>query len=302
MIWLRVGILVGWSIATALLVLTWKRHSLERERSRRWAELYVWVLSVPLLAVGVAYATLGLVGFGVLGGLHLLALAVALRVLGRPLAGAASAARATSALLLTGPSLVLLGAITWPGGDLTSIAERPEGHAATAGLFLLGSLVTLAGFVGLRAVLCAAGDDWLSRLGLVGLEVGTAMWTIHLLVRIALVLPVARTPEEPPSWFDPMVTLSGGLYAVYMVLAYLATAAHGRALARVGLVSAGWGRGLMGFGLLAAVGFVIPGPFRPPLVVQLPVYAMGILILRKLIGEARAGSAPGKGSSPGIPV
>ena len=62
------------------------------------------------------------------------------------------------------------------------------------------------------------------------------------------------------------------------------------ALARAGWVSAGWGRGLMGFGVVAAVGFLIPGPFRPPLVAQLPVYAMGILILRKLIGEARTGT------------
>jgi hypothetical protein len=72
-----------------------------------------------------------------------------------------------------------------------------------------------------------------------------------------------------------------------MVLAYLATAAYGRTLARAGWVSAGWGRGLTGFGLVAAVGFVIPGPFRPPLVVQLPVYAMGILVLRRLLEEAR---------------
>lgn len=291
MIWQRVGIFLGWSIATALLFLSWTRHSLEREPSRRWAEFYVWVFSVPLLVVGIGYITLGLVGFALLGALHLLALAVALRLLGRPLAGAAPAARATSALLLAGPSLVLLGAITWPGGDLTSIAGRPDGHLTTAGLFLLGSFVTLAGFVGLRAVLHAAGDEWLSRLGLVGLQVGTALWTIHLLVRIAVVLPVARAAATPPSWFDPMVTLSGGLYAVYMVLAYLATAAYGSALARVGWVSAGWGRGLTGFGLVAAVGFVIPGPFRPPLVVQLPVYAMGILMLRRLVGEARTGAS-----------
>jgi hypothetical protein len=193
-------------------------------------------------------------------------------------------------LLLAGPTLVLLGAVTWPGGDLASIAGKPEGHVTTAGLFLLGSFVTLAGFVGLRTALRGAGDDWLSRLGLVGLEVGTALWTIHLLVRIAVVLPVARAAAEPPSWFEPMVTLSGGLYAVYMVLAYLATAAYGGALARAGWVSGGWGRGLVWFGLVAAVGFVLPGPFRPPLMVQLPVYAMGILVLRKLIGAARTGT------------
>lgn len=287
MIWQRIGIFLAWSIATALLFLSWKRHSLEREPSRRRAELYVWALSVPLLAVGIGYLTLGLIGFGLLGALHLIALAIAFRVLGRPLAGAPPAARATGALLLAGPTLVLLGAITWPGGDLTGIAARPGGHVATAGLFLLGSFVTLAGFVGLRAVLGAAGDDWLSRLGLVGLEVGTAMWAIHLLMRIAVVLPVARAAAVPPPWFDPVVNLSGGLYAVYMVLAYLATAAYGGALARAGWVSTGWGRGLVGFGLVAAVGFAIPGPFRPPLVVQLPVYAMGILVLRKLIRTPR---------------
>lgn len=293
MIWQRTAIFIAWAVATSLLFLSWKRHSLERGSPRRLAELYLWVFTLPLLVVGLVYASLGLTGFGVLAALHLIAVGFAVRLLSPAPGVPAGPARLTSGLLLIGPTLVLLGAITWPGGALSSIAERPESHVATAGLFLLGSFVTLAGFVGLRSMLLEAGEDWLPGLGLAGLQLGTALWAGHLLIRIAVVRPVAVAAEPPPSWFDPLVTLSGGLYAIYMALAYLATAAFAAALLRTGWVSGAAGRILVGFGLLAAVGFVAPGPFRPPLMVQLPVYATGILLLRKrIIDLHRSGDGP----------
>ncbi len=282
MTWQRTVIFLAWAVVTTLLVLGWARNSVETTRFRRLAELYLWVFSLPLAIVGLAYVRVGLVGFAGFGVVHLICVAVALVVLGRR-STTVDSIRSTSALLILGPTMVFLGAITWPGDALARVGQLPAEHTNTAALFTAGSLVTLAGFTGLRAALRAAGDDWLSRLGLMSLQLGTGLWMIHLLFRITVTRPIAeQMATPPPPWFDLVRNWSGGMYAVYMMLAYLATAAFGAALGKTRWIGAAWGRGLVVFGLVGAAGFLIPGPFRPPLVVQLPVYAIGILLLRKL--------------------
>jgi hypothetical protein len=288
MIWQRTLIFVGWSIVTLSLFWSWRRHSLEATVPRRLSELYLWLVTVPLLVVGLGYLRFGIGAFAVLGTLHLIGTAAALGTLGRSLRSRSSPAFASGALLIAGSTLVWLGAVTWPGGTLAAISARPAGHTTTAVLFLLGALCTLAGFVGLRAML-REGDEWLSRLGLAGFQFGAALWAIHLVFRVTVVLPVAEAMGTAPPWFAPLRTWAGGLYAIYMVLAYLAIAAFGGALAKTQWIGKGWGRAFVGFGLVAAVTFASPagGPFRPPLMVQVPLYAMGVLLLRKLIVDTR---------------
>ena len=281
-------ILLGWGVVTASLFVAWLRNSLETTLLRRLAELHLWLFTVPLLLVGIAYATLGLAGFGAAGALYLITLALALGGLGRGLGARTAPVRSTSALLAVGSVLVWLGAVTWPGSALSNIAARPAAHTTTAALFLAGTLVTLAGLLGLRAILRGSGDEWLSRLGLASFQLGTAMWAVHLVFRITVTRPVAALTPVPP-WFEPLRSWSGGLYAIYMVLAYLAIAAYGGALLRTGWVTRPWGRVLVGFGLVAAAGFLSParGPFTPPLMVQFAPYAMSVLLLRKVIAGAR---------------
>lgn len=293
MIWQRTLIFVGWSIVTLSLLWSWRRHSLEVTVPRRLSELYLWLVTVPLLVVGLGYLRFGIGAFAILGTLHLIGTTTALGTLGRSLGSRRGPAYASGALLIAGSTLVWLGAVTWPGGSLAAISARPAGHTTTAVLFLLGALCTLAGFVGLRTML-REGDDWLSRLGLAGFQFGAALWAIHLVFRVTVVLPVAEGMETaPPPWFPPLRMWAGGLYAIYMVLAYLAVAAFGGALAKTQWIGKGWGRAFLVFGLLAAVTFASPagGLFRPPLMVHVPLYAMGVLLMRKLIIDTRAREA-----------
>lgn len=266
------------------------RHSLETAFPRRLAELYIWLFTIPLMVVAVIYGRVGFTAFGASGAAHLIITAVALGVLGRAVGAPIGPARLAGALLVLGSAIFWLGAITWPGSGLSSIATEPASHTSTAVLFLVGSLVTLAGFIGLRTILRAAGDEWLSQLGLVSFLFGTVMWAIHLVFRVTVVRPLAeQAASAPPTWFEPLHMWSEGLYAIYMVLAYLAIAAYGGALLKTQWVGKGWGRAFVVFGLVAAVGFLSPArlAFEAPLTVQFAPYAMGVLLLRKIIGDAR---------------
>jgi len=82
---------------------------------------------------------------------------------------------------------------------------------------------------------------------------------------------------------------AGAMYALYMSLAYLATAAYGAAMLKTEWAGKGWGRTFVTFGLLATVGFLArQGGFDMPLMVQFMPYAMGMLLLRRAAQLVRA--------------
>ena len=74
-----------------------------------------------------------------------------------------------------------------------------------------------------------------------------------------------RVLGHRPLWFEPLRAWSGALFAIYMVLAYLAISAYGKALLATDLAPRWVAWTHLIFGLLGAVGFVSRIPmFNPP--------------------------------------
>ena len=152
-------------------------------------------------------------------------------------------------LLVAGPLALLLGASVT--GEPT--ASRPGDYLLNTTAILLGSLILLGGLVALSARLWEAGQRLLPALGLAGLLSGTAVWLVNLLFRYAVVASGAaglqaevedrawvaneylRGLEGTPSWMELMLVWTDMLQVVFVVLAYLVSAALGAAL-----VGAGW--------------------------------------------------------------
>jgi hypothetical protein len=169
-----------------------------------------------------------------------------------------------------------------------------------AASFALGVLMTLAGLVVLGAALRAAGDRIWSELGQAAFLFGSVLWLASIAFRATATISAAKETAASgvvPPWFEPMRAWAGAIFAIYMVLAYLAIAAYGKALLATGLSPRWVARTHTIFGLLGAVGFVAGLPlFAPPLMIHLAPGILGVVMLVRLRGgaaresdEARAG-------------
>jgi len=107
-------------------------------------------------------------------------------------------ARLAGFLLIFGAVAVWLGAVSFPGMTLPQVAAHRADHLFTAGGFLVGSLLSLTGFVALRAVVRERGDVLLSRLGLIALLLATVYWSMHLAFRATVMVVVAQQPAAAP--------------------------------------------------------------------------------------------------------
>ena len=287
--WWEIALL---ALLTVALAAGWYRYSIASGTLHRLGELYLWIAPVFGLALlGLIHERAGLgILFAGVAAIHLAVIAAALWALGGMAAFRVSPERLASALLILGLVIFWVGVATWPGRRLESIAADPADHLATAVLFLLGALTTLAGFAVLSTVLCESGDRILSQLGLISFLVAIVCWALHLAFRATVILhaaeQIALTGVAPP-WFEPLRAWAGLMYAIYMVMAYLAIAAYGAAMRKTGWAGKAWGRAFVVFGLVAAVGFVAGlRAFQPPLVVQFAPYVMGMLILRRAAQRA----------------
>jgi hypothetical protein len=202
--------------------------------------------------------------------------------------------RATAVLLLAGTATFWAGAFTppyrwWfgipPAEYLAMVATHRTTWLAIAAAFAVGVLSTLVGFTLLSTALRAQGEHTWSELARVAYACGSVLWLASLAFR-ATATPAAADQTVAsgavPSWFQPLQAWSGGLFAVYMVLAYLALAAYGRALLRTGLVPRWLARAHVLFGLAGAVGFVAQVRlFSPPLMIHLLPGLLGLILLRR---------------------
>ena len=88
-----------------------------------------------------------------------------------------------------------------------------------------------------------------------------------------------------PLWFEPLQAWSGALFAIYMVLAYLAISAYGKALLAADVAPRWVARTHVIFGLLGAMGFLARVPmFNPPLMIHLVPGILGVVLLVRLRG------------------
>ena len=203
--------------------------------------------------------------------------------------------RAAALLLVGGWVVFWAGAFTppwrwWYGIPVREYLEMVAAHRIVwlwiAASFTLGVLLTLAGLVVLGAVLRTAGDRVWSELGQAAFLLGSVLWLASIAFRATATVAAANetiSSGTVPPWFVPMRTWSGVIFAIYMVLAYLAIAAYGKALLDTALVPRWLGWAHIFFGLLGAVGFVARVPvFDPPLMVHLVPGILGVALLLRL--------------------
>ena len=270
----------------ALLVLaltaSWYKYSISTGTVAKVLELYLWLTPIlSFLVLAPIHDRAGLKGLVPIAVLHLAMVAWALRTV-YPASHGSVSARLGGVLLIFGAAFVWPGAVSFVGMDLQGIAAHREDHLFTVGGFLVGSLVSLAGFTALRAQLRESGDVLFSQLGLLALVIGTMCWILHLAFRATVMLVAAQeSAATAPTWYQALRLWAGAMYAAYMVLAYLSIAFFGAAMQKTRWAGKGWGRTFVAFGLISAATFVarVGGDF--PLMVQFMPYAMGMILLRR---------------------
>ncbi len=267
----------------ALLVLAliagWYKYSISKGTVAKALELYLWVTPIlTFTALRLLHDRAGLEGLVPIAVVHLAIVAWALWTV-YPSTRRGVTPWLDGVLLVVGAAVVWLGALTFVGMELQVIAARREDHLFTVGGFLVGALLSLAGFAALSAHLRERGEILLSQLGLLALIIGTVCWMLHLAFRATVMLAAARE-SAAPAWYPPLRLWAGTMYAAYMVLAYLSIAFYGAAMQKTALARKGWGRTFVAFGLIAATGFVAQGWWDVPLAVQFMPYAMGMILLR----------------------
>jgi hypothetical protein len=210
--------------------------------------------------------------------------------------------RAAAVLLLAGTTSFWAGAFSppyrwWfgiPAAEfLALVASHRTTWLAIAVAFAFGVLLTLAGLTTLTTVLRAHGERLWSDLAQVGYLCGSVLWLASLAFRATATVAAADQMVAGglvPSWFQPLQSWAGGLFAVYMVLAYLSLAAYGQALLRSGLLPRWLGRTHVLFGLAGAAGFVAQiRLFSPPLLIHLLPGLLGVVVLLRV---PRTSAAP----------
>lgn len=196
-------------------------------------------------------------------------------------------------LLVVGWLAFWAGAFTppyrwWFGIPVREFLELVAAHRGVwlfiAAAFAIGVLATAAGLVVLSGLLRPAAPV-ATDLGRAAFLFGSVLWLSSLAFRATGTISAATdtlATGAVPAWFEPMRSWSGALFAIYMVLAYLAIAAFGRALRAAELAPAWLARAFVSFGLAGAVGFLIRIPvFNPPLMIHLPFGVLGIILLRR---------------------
>jgi hypothetical protein len=226
-----------------------------------------------------------------LGAHHLGARAPALQLVVPP---GDRALRVAAVLLVAGCAAFWAGAFTppyrwWFGVPASEYLALVASHRTTwlwiAASFAVGVLLTLAGLVVLGQVLRAAGERLWSELGQVAFLFGAALWLASIAFRATATVAAAEQAGASgavPAWFAPLQAWAGALFAIYMVLAYLAIAAYGRSLLRTGLAPRWVARAHVAFGLAGSIGFLAQVRlFSPPLLIHLLPGILGVVILTR---------------------
>jgi NADH:ubiquinone oxidoreductase subunit 6 (subunit J) len=151
-----------------------------------------------------------------------------------------------------------------------------------ANIFMGAAIVfVLAGLMMLTTTLEGADERILSRLGLMGVSLAAVLWVIFSAFRASVTIMAAEelaAKGAVPAYYEPLAQWGSALFYAYAVVGFLALAAYGSSLLRVGLVPGwvGWGTIIFSIGLLVLL--FINGDTLP-VFHYLPPLLIGIFLL-----------------------
>jgi hypothetical protein len=164
---------------------------------------------------------------------------------------------------------------------LAIVAGHPAAWRFSHVLFMSGSVITAAG---LAALVVIVPDGWprsLAVAGALAFAIGTVLWVISLIYRMAVVPGSARAFVDN-GLLDPrgvdLDLLNGGLFAAFIIIAFAGLAAIGIAITAGGPIPAPLGWGAAAFSGLCLAGLVLAGDM-PPFTVYLAPLAFGTALL-----------------------
>lgn len=202
----------------------------------------------------------------------------------------------TAILLLGGGILFWIGAFTppykqWSTADikeyLTIIHDHKINWYVIHGFFMAGVIITVFGIYLLSQVLLSDGKNHvLPIISLAAISLGSVFWLLNIAFRLTVTfwaadsLTVSGTVHTTfQTWMD----WSNLIFAIYMVLAYLAIGCIGIVIKDITWIPAWTGWFCLIFGFAGAIGYLIRFVFfEPPLMIHLPFIILGIMILIKL--------------------
>lgn len=195
-------------------------------------------------------------------------------------------------LLLAGGLIFWIGAFSppykqWMTKDVREYLSIIHGHKPNwyfiHGAFTVGVLLTLFGVQLLTHAMTRAGAGVYSQLAFTGFLFGSLFWIMNIAFRLTVTVWAAdklstSTILEPSfkTWMD----WTNLLFAIYMVLAYLAIGAMGLAAKDLDLLPPWVTSTCIWFGFAGAALYFLRFPvFEPPLMVHTPLILLGLVIL-----------------------
>ena len=164
---------------------------------------------------------------------------------------------------------------------LLAVAENPIAWRWANVAMGAAVVAWIAGLAVLTTVLEGAGERVLSRLGLVGALMAAIVWLIFSAFRAVVTVAAARETAATgavPVLYEALADWAFALFAVYAVVGFLALAAYGGSLLRIGLLPAWVGWVTILFSLAMVVVLLIVGDTLPALH-YFPPLLIGIMLL-----------------------
>lgn len=212
------------------------------------------------------------------------------------MAGVFTVPRITGATLILGSVAMLSGATIYAfvkdpnGPNIFGQPPRewlrliykytPTWRAATI-VFIVGTLLTLFGWVLLERLLDRAGDPGLARVGLFALTIGATLWVIAMAFRLSAEVwaaQAAAAANAVPESYTPLSAWSSALFVIYTVLTFGGLALFGAAMLASHLLPSWLGWLSIVYGL---AGLVLLGVTRdsPPFLHYLPTLVIGVTLM-----------------------
>ena len=172
---------------------------------------------------------------------------------------------------------------------LFAVADNPVVWRWANILMGAGAIVLLAGLRLLTTILEAANERTLSRLGLLGWLLATVLWMIFSVFRVVVTISVADammttgTTKTVPDYYETLAQWAFGLFYISAMIGFLALAAYGGALLRIGLFPAWVGWVTLGYSLALLILLLITRDTLPAFHYAPPLL-IGILFMVRYAG------------------